>query len=374
MAFKLDQVSMGRSAALAVTGVLMAAAAGCSGADFPGSDGGVHNGSPDGSMMADQDAGPMGDAGPLDAGPGDAGPLDAGPGDAGPLDAGPGDAGPLDAGAGDAGPVDAGPSGDAGPALDGGQLDAGERDAGPLVQTPTTVSAIVAAGLNGPRDVLVSSVVVVAVGTPRDTDGSIDFWIQDEGTDAGTGIDVVKTPGETFAVPVVGDVVTVSGYVARKDGLLNIAASVAQNITLDVTIDSSSGTVAGGAYPPAGTPIMESTTTSYDHTTTNAVPHQLGNVLQFAGPLTVTMDRALLLTGVDGGTRPVGFEVTGGMYVYDDLISKNCLDAGVPALTLTNGISGVWGRYQDPNGTGVDGGGVPIYPVLIPVGCGDLNP
>jgi hypothetical protein len=121
-------------------------------------------------------------------------------------------------------------------------------------------------------------------------------------------------------------------------------------------------------------PLMANTTSEYAHTMTGAHPEQVGNVLVFSGPMTVTNSAAFVNTNNDGGTHTEGFEVTGGLWVDDSFIYKSCiqpLDGGV--LNLPNGIRGVWDRYQDYY-AGTAANPAPTVPVLYPTSCADLMP
>jgi hypothetical protein len=141
-------------------------------------------------------------------------------------------------------------------------------------------------------------------------------------------------------------------------------------VNLVITIVGSGGTVMSGALPPAGNPIAISNSSEYAHTMTDAHPEQVGNVVTFPGPLQVTNSAAFVNTNSDGGTRTEGFEVTGGIWVDDTFIYRNCLsDAGV---NLSNGIRGVWDRYQDYySGTAMSP--APTVPVLYPMSCSDVS-
>jgi hypothetical protein len=286
---------------------------------------------------------------------------DAGPDDVADVGNGPWDSGPVTFDAGPAGPDSGFETPDAG----------SETDAGPTL-TMTTVSAIVMAGRTGPKYVEVDTSIVVAVHDY--STGASQFYIQDEGV-TGPGLAVLHAKTDTAPIPAVGDIVSVTGVVGVRDGVLGIGSGTELGVALAVSVIRTGGTATGGAYAPAGTPITETSTGDYAYTNHDALPRQVGNVLQFSGPLSVTSPKAFFLTGADGGTDYVGFEVTGGLWVFDEYLRQSgCLhnvDGGVGSLDLSNGITGVWDRFQDPNGTG-DGGNA-IYPVLYPVQCSDVN-
>ncbi len=278
------------------------------------------------------------------------------------------DAATPDAGASpDAGPGDMYDAGEMPP--DAGPIDAGSMapDAGPT-PTVTTVQGIVMGGASRPRYAEVQAAVVVAVH--QDTSAASEFYIQDLSA-AGPGLGVLVGRNDSATVPAVGDIVTVIGAVARRDGILSLASAPQQGIALQVTVTGTGGTAGGGAYPPAGTPIAVASTTAYAHTGTDPAPRRVGNALQFAGPLQVTNSRAFFMTGPDGGQAAVGFEVTGGLWVFDGYVRQSgCLmqvDGGVGSLDLSAGVTGVWDRYEDPRS---DGG---LSPVLYPMQCSDLN-
>ena len=82
-------------------------------------------------------------------------------------------------------------------------------------------------------------------------------------------------------------------------------------------------------------------------------------------------------------THPEGFEVTGGIWVDDSDIYASChsswnLPAGCSSTTtpchpaMTNGVTGVWDRYQDYY-SGSASNPAPVVPVLIPMSCADVN-
>src|SRR5207244_1552424 len=119
-------------------------------------------------------------------------------------------------------------------------------------------------------------------------------------------------------------------------------------ITLNIQVISSNGRAAGGAYTPAGAPINASAPMDYAHAALDNHAEQVGNVIQFSGPLSISNAAAFVQTNRDGGTHPEGFEITGGLWVDDSYVYRDCiapLDGGVP--NLARGIRGVWDRYQD---------------------------
>lgn len=262
---------------------------------------------------------------------------------------------------------------DAGTTMDAGEPgDAGNADAGPKLPKMTTVKALVTAEEANPHLVYVEldSVVVVALhDVSASTDPTV-FYVQDKGTTAGPGIAILHAGSDAAPIPMVGEIVTVTGLAGVRGGVVSVATSKPAGITLDVVVDATTGgTVAGGAYAPAGSPITNTSTTAYA-VTADAGTAQIGNVLEFTEALTVTKKDAITTTNNDGGTVTLGFEVTGGMYVYDGYLrGTGCLqpDGG---LTLPHGISGVWDRYQTDEQ--VDAG--ETTPVLYLMNCTDLDP
>jgi hypothetical protein len=240
-----------------------------------------------------------------------------------------------------------------------------------VIGDPITVkSAVSQAGTL--HAVAVKDAVVVAATSYASGSSTIGtFYVQD--ADGGPGIAVYHGKYDTTLFPAVGDVVTVSGHFSTFDGSLQISSSTKYMTTLSVT-KTGTGTSTGGAYAPAGTPILLTSTDGYSHATTGAHADQRGNVLQFAGPLTVTDPSAFVNTDSDGGTKTEGFEVTGGLWVDDTNVWYDCirpLDGGT--LDLTNGIRGVWDGYEDFNG-GTSSHPAATVPVLVPLTCADLSP
>lgn len=200
------------------------------------------------------------------------------------------------------------------------------------------------------------------------------FYLQGEGP-VGPGLAVYHGAHDTTAYPVIGDVVTVSGSLGRYDGSLQLSTSTRSRHTLAVTVTGHNGVVSGGAYAPAGSPVAGLQTGDYAPTAADHHDAQVGNVLQFDGPLHVTTASALVETGLDGGTKPRGFAVTGGLLVDDSQVYYNCLktlDGGVASLDLPNGITGVWDRYQNYN-AGTAQHPAPTVPVLTPMKCTDIG-
>ncbi len=190
------------------------------------------------------------------------------------------------------------------------------------------------------------------------------FYIQDG---SGPGLAVYHGKSDLDAFPAVGDLVTVKGHLSRYDGSLQVSSSTKWATPLSITITQAGG----GTVPP---PVTGLTASDYA-ATGGAHADQVGHVLQFAGPLTVTNATAIVATDTDGGTKPQGFEVTGGLVVDDNMVYTECIkpqvaDGGtVSGLDLSKGIRGVWDGYQDFNGTATS-----PTPVLYPMNCGDLNP
>jgi hypothetical protein len=200
------------------------------------------------------------------------------------------------------------------------------------------------------------------------------FYIQNG---AGPGLAVFKGKNDVVdAFPVVGDIVTVKGHFSRFNGMLEVSGSTKYAQPLSVVITGHNATSPGGAYPPAGMPILAGETAAYAKDAADKHDAQVGNALQFNSPLTITNTRAMVATAQDGGTTPAGFEVTGGMLVDDTYVYFDCikgLDGGVGALDLSHGIRGVWDRYQD-FGAGTSQNPAPVQPALFPMNCDDLHP
>jgi hypothetical protein len=275
------------------------------------------------------------------------------------------DLNPLGIDAGTTTPPDAGAGfGDAGP----GNVDAG--------QSGNTVGAAITAGATGPQSVTVDSAVVVAAYSYQIDGGTTgSFYIQDPAPNSATGLEVYVAATDTGATfPAIGDVVNVSGYLSVYDGQLQIATSTTPAVALAVTVEGTGGRSSSGAYSPAGVPTQVSSTSGYAYTVANAHPEQVGTVIQFAGPLTVTADMpaGFVYIKADGGSETEGFQITGNVWAYDGNVYHNCMkglgpDGGPLYPTLTRGISGVWERYEDADsGT--------VYPVLIPMSCSDFSP
>jgi predicted extracellular nuclease len=249
-----------------------------------------------------------------------------------------------------------------------------------MVDAGTTPAANSVQGVLGggttARAAEVDNAVVIAAYSYTSTAGATSgtFYLQDQGPNSSTGIEVYVASTDAVTFPSVGDIVTVKGYLSIYSASVQIASSKSPATPLVVTNTGSGGMSSSGAYSPAGSPTMVSSTTGYAATVTNAHAEQLGTAIQFAGPLTVSSMTApgLIHTKADGGTVSEGFEITGGVYVYDANTYFNCMkgqasDGGTLYPTLTTGIRGVWSRYQD----GTTG---KVYPVLIPMDCSDFAP
>jgi len=213
--------------------------------------------------------------------------------------------------------------------------------------------------------------VVTALRSFTATNGGIggSVYIMDE-TGGTRGIQVFKGSSDPQALPAIGDKVEVSGRLSRFSGVLQVAASSARQIVLTIT-KVGTGTVSGGAYPPAGE-ILEKTIAELQATGSDAF---FGNAVHIPGPLEVTNPTGLRSTFEDGGSNPAGFEVTGGFMVNNGYVYQSCirsLDGGNAALDLSTGITGVFDVYQDfYAGTAQDP--APQQRVLYPHGCGDVN-
>jgi hypothetical protein len=223
--------------------------------------------------------------------------------------------------------------------------------------------------------VTLQNVVVVSASTPSMTPAgtSVMLYVQDPST-TGAGLGVYRGRADTAAIPSVGDVVTVTGHLSTFNGSLQISSSSRLGIMLSISRNGSGGTAMGGAYSPAGTAIRASAPADYASNMAGNHANQVGNVLVFSGPLTVTNAAAFVNTDRDGGTHTEGFAVTGGLWVDDSFIYKSCiapLDGGV--LHLPTGIRGVWDRYQDYY-AGSAANPAPTVPVLFPMSCADLMP
>jgi hypothetical protein len=248
--------------------------------------------------------------------------------------------------------------------------DAGKEDAGPKMPKVTTVQALVGVQATNPHLELVelNKVVVVALHDVSASTTPTVFYVQDRGA-AGPGLMVAHAGDDTAPIPAVGDVVTVTGQAGVRNGVLSVASSKPAGVMLSVVVDATDGGVSGGAYPPAGNPITNSSTTAYA-ITADAGTAEIGNVLKFTEALTITDKNAITVTNNDGGSVTLGFAVTGNMYVYDGYLrGSGCLrpDGG---LTLPHGIEGVWDRYQPE--ADVDAG--TTIPVLYLMNCSDLTP
>jgi hypothetical protein len=223
--------------------------------------------------------------------------------------------------------------------------------------------------------VTIADVVVIAASTPyvSATGTSLTLYVQDSHA-AGPGLAVYRGAHDTTPLPNVGDLITVSGHLEAYNGVLQLASSSRTGITLSMTMNASGQRAIGGAYPPAGGPIQATRSADYANTLSNNHASQIGNVIVFPGPLTVTNPAVFVQTSRDGGTHPEGFSVTGGLWVDDSLVYRSCiapLDGGV--LVLPNGIRGVWDRYQDYY-AGSSANPAPTVPVLYPLECADLMP
>jgi hypothetical protein len=225
------------------------------------------------------------------------------------------------------------------------------------------------------RAIEVSNVVVVAEHHYTGSTGVTGtFYVQDGN---GPGLAVFKKGSDVAEFPSVGDTVNVKGHFSEYSGIFEISSSTRYSHPLTIEIVSKgSGRVPGGAMPPAGAPYAVAAPAEFAHDSATPHPELRGHVVQFNGPLTITNTRALVTTDTDGGTKPTGFEVSGGVRVNDSHVYYDCiksLDGGVGALDLSNGIRGVWDRYQDFNG-GTSQNPAPTVPVLYPMNCADLNP
>jgi hypothetical protein len=219
----------------------------------------------------------------------------------------------------------------------------------------------------------------VAIATSSSANGPYgDVYIQDiVPAAAGPGIHVHISKNDATVnnvpFPNVGDVMTITGRFSNFDGSWELASSTTHHVAMSITITTpATGMVSGGAYPPAGMALTGTAAGAYNHNNLHAHDDQVGNVVKIPGPLTVTATRGFVNTSSTGTTRTEGFAITGGVWVDDKWVYKDCiktLDGGV--LDLTNGITGVWDRYQDyyasPNHDS------PKFPVLQPVHCGDVN-
>ena len=262
---------------------------------------------------------------------------------------------------------------DSGPS--GGNPDGGGNGTdGGTSYTPTTVGNAVSMGPSNLPNVEFDSVVVVAAESYVSSGATTGtFYIQDAAPSSSTGIAVYVSTTDTVTFPAIGDIVTVQGSFGIYDGANQISST--STVPLTITHAGSSGMSSGGAYSPAGTPIMESSTSAYAAILTTPEPGQIGNVLTFAGPLTITNEAPanFVSTSSTGTTKSEGFEVTGGLWVDDTYVYYNCMkgqgpDGGTLFPTLTNGVTGVWDEYQDYYS---DAG--TIYTVLYPMSCADLG-
>jgi hypothetical protein len=239
----------------------------------------------------------------------------------------------------------------------------------------------------------VTGAVVVAAAKPyAGTSGCVGnmqvetFYIQDRAGSQGVGV-FKSCKDDVTPLPNVGDVVSVSGRLAKFDSSLQISSSTKYGIALTLSLDAvDAGRVPAGhgAVPPAGTPIEISTANGaqYAHTLNDPHPEQVGEVLHFSG-VTVT-DRYppnFIVSKADGGTPTTrGFELNNGVWVDDSIVYYDCIrtlpvDGGIP---LPNGVRGVWDRYNDFYGSVRDpDSGVytpaPTVPVLVPLTCADLQ-
>jgi len=253
--------------------------------------------------------------------------------------------------------------------------DGGTRSSDPEGSTALSVRDAAAAS-SGVRYVSIHNAVVVAANSYVSGGGTAGtFYVQDKDNPGGPGLAVYHSSRDTTPFPAVGDVVSVSGHLGRYSGSLQVSTSTKYSHPLAIAKTGSAGATAGGAYPPAGQPIRAGSTADYSSAAVDNHRDQVGNVLRFDGPLSVTNANAIVETDMDGGTKPKGFEVTGGMVVNDNLVWYDCmkkLDGGIGALDLTGGITGVWDRYQDfYGGTAQDP--APVVPVLVPTRCADIG-
>jgi hypothetical protein len=253
-------------------------------------------------------------------------------------------------------------------------------DAGMTTGTAITVATAVASASSYKNiPVQINNAVVIAAYSYTATTGNMagTFYIQDQ--TGGAGLGVYHGSKDTTTFPAIGDVVSVTGRLSSFNGSLQISASTKYNIPLTVT-KTGTGTAMSGAYPPAGMPTAVANPSEYAHTKTGAHPEQIGTALKFAGPVTVTpgVPSGFVSTpsNADGGApKPEGFAVTGDIWVDDSIVYHDCikpLDGGTAALNLSNGISGVWDRYQDYN-AGSASSPAPTVPVLVPTSCKDLG-
>jgi hypothetical protein len=256
--------------------------------------------------------------------------------------------------------------------LDGGGAQSG--DSGAALGAITIAQAIANPTAYASATVTIENVVVVALHASTSASGtSATFYLQDPSRD-GPGLAIFRGTSDRAPIPSVGDMVTVSGRLTHFDGVLQIASSSRAGVSLSIQTVSTAATAIGGAYLPAGTPLAASAPMDYAHTIADNHPEQVGNAIEFSGPLQITSPAAFVRTNRDGGSHPEGFEISGGLWVDDSFIYHDCiqpLDGGLPSLS--RGIRGVWDRYQDFY-AGSAQNPAPTVPVLFPMSCADLSP
>jgi hypothetical protein len=240
-----------------------------------------------------------------------------------------------------------------------------------------SIKDAIAQGTSQLRAISIKNATVVAVHLDKDTNGQPNgkgtFYIQDG---SGPGLAVYRGYNDgTVTVPAVGDVVDVKGHFTRYNGIFEVVGrtGTANGVSYSHPL---SVTKVGTAPVPAD---IAGTPASYAMNAADKRDAEIGNVIRFDGPLSVTKTGAILETQrADGGTRtvPAGFEVEGGLVIHDQYIYNDCLrglDGGVAGLKLDRGVRGVWDRYQDFN-AGSASAPAPTVPVLYPMNCSDLNP
>jgi hypothetical protein len=247
----------------------------------------------------------------------------------------------------------------------------GPTDSGVTIMSITVAQAVQSFSTYKGNTVQITNAVVTAVTGQGGPSVAGTFYIMDQGGTIGVAVYHSKTDSATF--PAVGNLVTVQGRLSDFNGSIQISSSTTHGVMEQVTINSGSGTVMGGAVPPAGNPISPGNPSEYAHTNAGAHPEQIGNYLSFGGPLTASTDPGFIYTNADGGTRPEGFSVTNNIWVDDSNIYTACikkLDGGLP--NLSSGIKGVWDQYQDYY-AGSAMNPAPHVPVLFPMTCSDIG-
>jgi hypothetical protein len=223
-------------------------------------------------------------------------------------------------------------------------------DAGSSTAT-NTVQDAVNAGPTG-MSTLIETAVVVASRTTNGTSGVL--FLEDQAPNSGNGIEVyIATADMVSPFPAVGDILTVSGEAALYEGALELETK--GGVSLTVTAVASGGMASSGAESPAGaaTMIASSALTEYAHSSATAHSEQVGTVIQIPGPLTIQ-------AGSTAGFSK-GWVTPRGLWILDSNVTSCTAPSG------TNGIRGVWDRYQSTTGGTVDS-------VIIPTTCADLEP